>query len=84
MRHKLVVSAGVAFVAASTAVLFSAFSAAASTAADLRLLEAVKRQDSAEIAALVKARVDVNAPQPTARPRCIGRPTTTMPGRSTC
>jgi ankyrin repeat protein len=30
----------------------------------LRLLEAVKRQDKPEIAALVKARVDVNTPQP--------------------
>ena len=57
MRKKLLLSAGVALVVASTGLVHAA-------PADLRLVDAVKRQDSAEIAALVKARVDVNAPHP--------------------
>jgi ankyrin repeat protein len=36
----------------------------AAAPADLRLVEAAKRQDRTEIRALLKARVDVNAPQP--------------------
>ena len=55
MRKKLLLSAGVLVIAATSGLVHAA-------AADSRLLEAVKRQDGAEIAALMKARVDVNAP----------------------
>ena len=50
---------GVSFVAASIALVLSS----TAHAADLRLLDAVKRQDKPEIAALLKQRIDVNAPQ---------------------
>ena len=42
----------------------SPFVSSTAAAADSRLLDAIKRQDKAEIAALLKQRVDVNAPQP--------------------
>jgi ankyrin repeat protein len=57
VRKTLVLGAGVALVVASTGLVRAA-------PPDLRLLEAVKRQDATEIAALVKSRVDVNAPHP--------------------
>ena len=53
-------TAGIAFVTASIALVVSS----TASAADPRLLDAIKRQDKAEIAALLKQRVDVNAPQP--------------------
>jgi ankyrin repeat protein len=55
VRKKLLLSAGVVVIAGTSGLVHAA-------GADSRLLEAVKRQDGAEIAALVKARVDVNAP----------------------
>jgi ankyrin repeat protein len=44
-------------------VLCASLVAAASAADDTRLLDAVKRQDRAAVAALLKERIDVNAPQ---------------------
>ena len=58
MRKTLLVSAAVAIITVSGG-LFPP----AAAAADTRLLDAIKRQDKAEIAALVKQRVDVNTPQ---------------------
>lgn len=52
--------AGVALVAASGFLLLPS----SVSAADQRLADAVKRQDTAAISALLKQRVDVNAPQP--------------------
>jgi hypothetical protein len=40
------------------------FVAAAAADSDTRLLDAVKRQDRPAVAALLKERIDVNAPQP--------------------
>jgi ankyrin repeat protein len=57
---KLVLTAGVAFVTASVTLVLPV----AASAADLPLLDAVKRQDKAAIAALLKQRVEVNAPHP--------------------
>jgi ankyrin repeat protein len=51
---------GTALVAASIGLVL----ASTARAADLRLVDAVKRQDQAEVAALLKQRIDVNAPQP--------------------
>lgn len=54
------VTIAVALVTASIGILF----ARSASAGDVRLVDAVKRQDRAEIAVLLKQRVDVNAPQP--------------------
>jgi ankyrin repeat protein len=60
VHNKLVVRAGVAFAAAAAWGLLPP----AAFAADQRLVDAVKRQDKAEIGALLRARVPVNDPQP--------------------
>lgn len=60
MRKNLLVSVAAAFMAISAGGLFPTTAAAA----DTRLIDAVKRQDKPEIAALLKQRIDVNAPQP--------------------
>jgi ankyrin repeat protein len=57
VRKKLLLNAGIAVIAATSGLVHAA-------PADSRLLEAVKRQDGAEIAALLQARIDVNAPHP--------------------
>lgn len=63
MTKTRAVWAGVAFVAASSGFLLLLLPSSVS-AADQRLADAVKRQDTAAISALLKQRVDVNAPQP--------------------
>jgi ankyrin repeat protein len=50
--------------AAIVVALWAGLVAAAAADADLRLLDAVKRQDRAAVAALLKERIDVNALQP--------------------